>query len=419
MRPLIVGWGFAVINYFLFYIIGIIIARWFGAADFGDYSVAVAILTLFGIAATLGLGKSSLNVLSVYREKNEWNLYHGYLRISLLLILVVSVLMGIAFLGGFSLYEKYVGTIKTHPVYLLAVYFIPAAGLVFFLSQVLIANNKFIYSVIIQRFQLPIQVLALIILFHYLIPDITIEHIVIAFGLSWVLCTISSLFVVLATHDRQILKSSPKYMTKSWLQNAYPFLFNTLVLNALGASTLILLEILHVSESDIGIYAAASRSAILLIVLMKQGDRFFLPQISISIDKNELGEINKILRTRFKYLGLISLAFFIAIVIFGKNILELFGEGFSKGYVILLIFTAGIIIDILAGISASILQILGKNSLSLKVTFLILLSNIVLNIIFIPIWGLEAAVIAVNISIAAINAFAVLYLMKNHNIRVI
>jgi O-antigen/teichoic acid export membrane protein len=118
-------------------------------------------------------------------------------------------------------------------------------------------------------------------------------------------------------------------------------------------------------------------------------------------------------------LGLLSLVFLIGIILFGKNILGLYGEVFTAGYHILLIFTIGIIIDTLAGISISILQFLGKNSLSLKVSFLILISNIALNIIFIPIYGLEAAVISVNISIATVNLFSAIYLIRNYRIRVI
>ena len=89
MRPLVVGWIFTVVNYALFYTIGITITRWFGAGDYGDYSVAVAILGLLGTAATLGLGKSSLNMLSVYRQRGEWSLYHGYIRRRVSLIFTV------------------------------------------------------------------------------------------------------------------------------------------------------------------------------------------------------------------------------------------------------------------------------------------------------------------------------------------
>ena len=77
------------------------------------------------------------------------------------------------------------------------------------------------------------------------------------------------------------------------------------------------------------------------------------------------------------------------------------------------------IIDILAGISLGILQVLGKNSLSLRISLFILIANIGLNILFVPIWGLEAAVILVNTSLAAVNIFSAIYLLRYHGIRVI
>ncbi|MEK6224213.1 MAG: polysaccharide biosynthesis C-terminal domain-containing protein [Thermodesulfobacteriales bacterium] len=261
--------------------------------------------------------------------------------------------------------------------------------------------------------------LALLLLFRYFIPGITIDYAVIALGISWLLCSLSSLLAAFFTHERHIFKSKPAYNARLWLSNAYPFLVNTLVLSTLSAGTLILLEVLHVSGSEIGIYAAASRTAVLLIVLMNQGDRFYLPQISIAIYNGNTDEINRILRTRFKALGLLSILFLIPIIFFGKNILGLFGEGFSKGYHILLIFSVGMTIDTLGGISLGILQVLGKNSLSLRISLFILIANIGLNILFVPIWGLEAAVILVNTSLAAVNIFSAIYLLRYHGIRVI
>lgn len=419
MQTLLLGWIFIVVNYALFYLIGILVARWFGASHFGDYSIAVASLTLIGTAATLGLGRSGLNMLSVYKHRHEWDLYHGYIRQSLHLIITISFLLGLAFLGGFTLYEKYTSAEHSHPASILVIYFVPAAGIVFFLSQVLIANKSFIYSVIIQRFQLPLQVLLFLLFFKYFITEINVSYAILAYGISWVLCSISLIVVAYFSHDKKVFESRPKYETKLWLSNAYPFLVNTFVLNSIGAGTLVLLDYLHISESDIGVYAAASRTAVLLIVLMRQSDRYFLPLIAPEIHEGNTKEVNRILRSRLKTLGILSLFFFICMILFGRNILDLFGEGFDKGYHILLIFTAGMIIDILAGISTSILQITGKNKLSLKVSLIILLSNIFLNIILIPAWGLEAAVLGVNISIASINLFAVIYLARFHGIRVI
>jgi O-antigen/teichoic acid export membrane protein len=76
-------------------------------------------------------------------------------------------------------------------------------------------------------------------------------------------------------------------------------------------------------------------------------------------------------------------------------------------------------IDTLGGISLGILQVLGKNSLSLRISLFILIANIGLNILFVPIWGLEAAVILVNASLAAVNIFSVIYLLRCYGIIVI
>ncbi|MEK6224212.1 MAG: hypothetical protein N2A97_05040 [Thermodesulfobacteriales bacterium] len=111
MRPLVVGWIFTVVNHVLIFMIGVTVARWFGAADYGAYAVTVAILALLGTAATLGLGKSSLNMLSVYRQRGEWSQYHGYIRGSFFLIIAVSIILdspsweGLLFTKSISMHQ--------------------------------------------------------------------------------------------------------------------------------------------------------------------------------------------------------------------------------------------------------------------------------------------------------------------------
>lgn len=193
MRILFIGWIFTFTGSLLMYVVAILVARRFGAAAYGDYALAVTSITLFGTAATLGLGRSGLTLLRLYRERAEWDLYFGYIRFSIVITVVSSILLVLTLLSAFLIYDEYFPGIKHLP--LLHIYFIPIIAVVYFLIQVLIARKRFILAISILRIQFPLQVLILFIIFLTFIHDIKVKYAVIAYGISFLLCFISSIAV--------------------------------------------------------------------------------------------------------------------------------------------------------------------------------------------------------------------------------
>ena len=88
----VVGSALAVVNYGLFYLVGILLARTLGGESFGDYSVAVAAVTMAATVATLGFEKFALRSVSSYREHGDLGRLHGFLRFSLLMIVLAGAL---------------------------------------------------------------------------------------------------------------------------------------------------------------------------------------------------------------------------------------------------------------------------------------------------------------------------------------
>ena len=204
MRILIIGWISTFASSLVMYVVSILVARRFGAAAYGDYALAVASITLFGTAATLGLGRSGLNLLRVYREREQWGLYYGYIRFSLVFTVLSSILLVLTLLLAFFIYDKYSHGFRHIPR--LHIYFIPLAAVVNFVIVVLIARKRFILGISIQRIQFPLQVFILLIIFLTFIQDIKIRYAVIAYGLSFLLCFITSIAILRITHPGRIFK---------------------------------------------------------------------------------------------------------------------------------------------------------------------------------------------------------------------
>ena len=87
----------ATANYFLFYGLGVFLARTLGMEGFGRYNVAVASFAMLASLSTLGLEKFALRTFSGFIYQKHWDQALGFSRFSLRIIFMVSVVAAIAF----------------------------------------------------------------------------------------------------------------------------------------------------------------------------------------------------------------------------------------------------------------------------------------------------------------------------------
>jgi len=295
MSELIKGWLLAIASFFLLYLVSILISRWLGPSAFGDYSVAIASVTIIATAATLGLEKLSLNELPVYQQHLKWNLYYGFLRRTIGLIIIISVILALISLGVFEFYEIVFKTPINHPSRLILSYFIPIIALVYILTELLAANERYVSSVFVYRFQYSAVALILLVLLHFFFDNFAVKHAIFAYGLSWVVCIITSILILIKILPIEIWGVKPEYKTRYWLSKSYSFFVNTMVFTALNYSGIIILELFNESENVVGIYGAVAQTSFFLIMFMSTSNEYFLPRISEALDNEDSTNINKLL----------------------------------------------------------------------------------------------------------------------------
>jgi len=93
IRAFSMGLGFAV---------SVVLARLLGVREFGLYSLAMSVLGLLVVPATVGFPQLLVREIAAYRIKGEWGLIRELLRFAQRTSLLAS--LGIALLGGFVLW---------------------------------------------------------------------------------------------------------------------------------------------------------------------------------------------------------------------------------------------------------------------------------------------------------------------------
>lgn len=157
------------------------------------------------------------------------------------------------------------------------------------------------------------------------------------------------------------------------------------------------------ADSHVGIYSAVVRLAMLIILGLQVVNATFAPNISELYARGDLESIEKLLKVLTKWIFYISLFVFVAFIVFRAEVLQFFGPSFTSGSRALVILCIGQFVNASTGPTGVILVMTGKQRWESLNTLGILGSNVVLNLILIPRFGIEGAAIATTTSIGIIN----------------
>ena len=139
----------------------------------------------------------------------------------------------------------------------------------------------------------------------------------------------------------------------------------------------------------------------------------FLPVLAGFHAQNKLSELRRTYQVITKWVLTTNIVPFILFFIFSKEILRIiFSEEYIAGSMVLIILASGYFINYLTASSYYVLLTYNKTKITLAIATIGLISNIVLNLILIPKFGINGAAIATSISLILIGLLRYLYCYK-------
>jgi O-antigen/teichoic acid export membrane protein len=108
---------------------------------------------------------------------------------------------------------------------------------------------------------------------------------------------------------------------------------------------------------------------------------------------------------------------FVVLLVFPRQLLTVFGGGFTEGAIVTVILACGQLVGAAAGPCGVVLNMSGRVALSLFDNALVLVANIGLNLLLIPRWGIVGAAAAWSASIIVVNGIKVIQAWKIVGIR--
>ncbi|WP_372728610.1 flippase [Nocardioides sp.] len=149
-----------------------------------------------------------------------------------------------------------------------------------------------------------------------------------------------------------------------------------------------------VSDADVGVYQVATRVVLAAMFVITPLTTAMAPRIA------HLFEVGDRDRLTERYLSIVlwtwrlTLPLLVGILVVPEAALATFGSGFGPGVVVIQILAVGAVVEAVAAPSAVVLNQIGRNRLNMAINLVALTSNIALNFLLVPRFGLRGAAVA-------------------------
>ena len=363
---------FSVGSFALSYATAIVFARALGAVGYDDYAVAISSAAILATLAEMGTGKYAMRIMPAYAEKRSWSLASGYLRSSVGLILLASIVLALLTAVPEFLEDGQFGDYALGVVIL----FLPVMALVGAGSEFVMANRAVIRSAFVTRLLVPGSTLALAVAWALSSYELTAPRAVLSYGLGWLVGLAAVAWFLRRTTRTEVREARAQYQSREWLVSALPFLFFALLITVLAKVGVIVLEIVHPQEATVAVYAAAAETGAFIYLVAKSTDKMYLPDVSLLIEREDVAAMRAGRVHRWAWLGSICVLFLLAVFFFGKKMLLLFGEEFVAGYPALCIIAVATSVWTMASLAPSYLKYMGKNRFVIVATTLTVVAHI-------------------------------------------
>ncbi|MFV2069077.1 MAG: lipopolysaccharide biosynthesis protein [Pirellulales bacterium] len=382
--------GMALANYGILYAIGILLANWLGASAYGDYCVAIASVTLAAALCTLGMEKYALKILPAMLQRESWPEARGYWRFSQAVVLLASLVIVFAVLDIEALLSFDLARHAEARVLL----FLPAVGLVLLMVEIATANQVYLLATFVYRVLLPVFLLILLIVWSRIAWPVTAPQAASCYGAAWVMALLVIRGVARRAMPDQVWTASAKVRPVRWVAGSFPFMVQSLLMTLLVQAGVIVLELVRPHDPGVAIYGAVAQTGALIILAATSTNRFYLPQLSILIEKGDVATMRRKRWSRLLIMGGICGPFLLICLLFGRTILRWYGEPFQAGYVALCVLAAASSLSTMLALAPYYLQFVGRHRLVLSITACAAAVNIGLCFALAPRHGALGAAVA-------------------------
>jgi O-antigen/teichoic acid export membrane protein len=366
-------------------ILGILLTRFLGAEQYGQYKVAVIAGEIAVGVALLGMDYAMVRFISLYNSLNNLPKVLGTIQFGVGLTIFSSVVIGI---GLFALANPLANFIFHEPLLVpvlrIASLIVPVSTLSSVLGAATMGFNNMRYSTISKQIAQPITRLVLLIPLVYVGLNAKIALMPYIAGLL-VTCGLLLYYLRKLIPIRNHPKTSQRD-PKELMRFSLPAYFSSLIDNYGPSLQTILLGSLN-TITNAGIYSVAHQVSVASSLFNQSIGTASSPIISDLHGKGENAQMARFYTTTTKWMFTVNLPMFLVVVLLSKPILSIFGNEFMGGSTTLIVLSLANLVIASAGIADGVLAMTGHTPTRLVNSIVLTVISLGLCFILIPHWG--------------------------------
>jgi O-antigen/teichoic acid export membrane protein len=423
LRKVARGTGIAIIGItlgLLFnFIAKLIIARYGLEANYGMFSIAVAILTIAMMLACLGLHLGATRYIAYFRAKDDAAKVRGTISVSLQLAAIASLAISIAlFFSAEAIAINIFHTPQLAPFLRIFAIGTPFFTLTYIIAAIFRGFDQVEPQVYFQYIML--NVLFIIFLVFVIAIDLPFVAVFYAYLASLIITFISATIYITKKLPQSITFNDNKAnatIRKELLFFSLPLLGTAILGMSIMWMDTIILGYFKTAEV-VGLYNAAYPLAQSLSSPPFALMLIYTPIVTGLYSQNLMADIRRTYTIVTKWLAFITMPMFLVLCLYPEYVLNLlFGSTYIAAAPALRILSVGFIIDTLPGPSLATLIALGESRFTMWATLAAAAVNIILNITLIPSLGTVGAAIASAASLALFSAVKSVKLYASHRVQ--
>jgi O-antigen/teichoic acid export membrane protein len=400
-----VNFIFRIFGLFTSFLITVIITRLFGVGVYGNYSLVFTISQATALLFTLGIPNTLIKIIGNHNftySKAKKLLIKG-IKIALLFSLLPIIFF---YFGAELLSNKVFENPKLIHYFLIVTLSLPLFIVHEIFLYFFIATKNFLKFNLFM-FVVP-NVLLLLFLFGFYYFDKSGYYTFLAFALSILLTVIAAAITIF---EWKPAKEELSFTTIELLKTASPLLFSGLLLYLLNWTDVIILGIM-VDDTQLGIYNIAFKVGSVGFLVIVSVSTIITPKIAELYGENNIPELKKLIHNSTRLIAILSIPIVGVLLFLNKYILSFFGSEAILGSSTLIIVSLGVLFSAMAGNVDQILNMTNNQTVLRNITIVCFFINVILNVILIPIYGIEGSASASLITNVLINLLCMYYIKK-------
>jgi len=379
----------------------VLLARVLGTLSYGTYVWVFSWMMLLLLLCRAGLATASLRFVPEFSAHEDWSRLRGWLRTSQLAVLLASLAVASATaLTVFFLGERLSDAARR-------TFFVGCLALPIYASLQLLGHQLRGFKRVLAS-QVPSTLLQPVLLGLAALLVVAGSGQLDAPAAMWLnLGSASAALLLSAVHLRRALppelSGAPgRSETRAWLRVAAPLmLFNALFVIQERSDVLLVGSLAGAEQA--GLYAAASRIASVILFGLTAINAWAAPLIADLYARQDRAGLQRLVRLAAQGIFVSTLPIALGVLVFGVEILSLFGPDFPRAYRALVILAGSQLVNALVGPVGMLMTMTGRQALAARILGAHAFLMVALNVLLIPRLGLEGAAIATGVTRASWN----------------